>query len=89
MVLEANAAGIPAVTLRRLDNAAQALIREGVNGFLADGSEDDLAAKIAFALSRKETLRPLEGLEAYDWEIVARRLERLWLSKEQPSASGK
>ncbi|MDJ0450429.1 glycosyltransferase family 4 protein [Methylocystis sp. JR02] len=89
VALEANAAGIPVVTLRHPDNAAQALIREGVNGFLADESEDDLAAKIGLALSRKEALRPLEGLEAYDWEIVARRLERLWLPKEQPSASGK
>ena len=33
VVLEANAAGVPVVTLRHKDNAAQELIREGVNGF--------------------------------------------------------
>ncbi|CAN2536610.1 D-inositol-3-phosphate+glycosyltransferase [Methylocapsa aurea] len=76
VVLEAHAAGLPVVTLRHEDNAAQELIREGVNGFLAMPEPDDLARKIEHALQTREQLRPLADIERYDWDFVARRLDR-------------
>ena len=47
MVVEACAAGTPAVVVADPDNAATELIEEGVNGFVApSASAEDLAAAI-------------------------------------------
>jgi len=89
VVLEANAAGLPVVTLRHADNAAQELIREGVNGFLAAPDARDLAEKIQHVLDHHDALRPMADIEHFDWDNVALRLERfLWRTPASVESKG-
>jgi len=76
VVLEANAAGLPVVTLRHPDNAARELIREGVNGYLAEPNANDLADKLVKTLNARADLQPMADIGAYDWSNVVRRLDR-------------
>ncbi len=75
VVLEANAAGIPVITVRQDNNAAQALIKPGVNGLIAEFDANDLAAKIVEALETRGQMRVWEGLAQYDWRVAAQRVE--------------
>jgi glycosyltransferase involved in cell wall biosynthesis len=78
VVLEANACGIPVVTVRHPDNAAQDLIREGENGFLTELNPTELAKTIIRCLDDGLSLCPRETAERYfgdnDWAAVADRI---------------
>ncbi len=52
VVLEANACGLPVITVRRPDNAAQNLVVEGKNGFIAELDDADLARTILLVLAQ-------------------------------------
>jgi glycosyltransferase involved in cell wall biosynthesis len=75
VALEARAAGIPVVTVRCPDNAAQDLVAPGVNGEIAELNAASLAAAIRDMLNRREAMRPGFGLEQYDWRIAAEKVE--------------
>ncbi|MDO8741963.1 MAG: glycosyltransferase [bacterium] len=80
VVVEANAAGLPVVTTRYKDNAAQDLIEEGVNGFLAEPTADAFAEKINKILHLRSQMHPQNGIEKYDWHVVVQNLERVYMS---------
>ncbi|MDE1924561.1 MAG: glycosyltransferase [Patescibacteria group bacterium] len=75
VAIEAFAAGLPVITTSHPDNAAQDLIIEGVNGFLAEPNEHSIAQKILQIKSGKYILTPNLALEQYDWGSVAKNLE--------------
>ena len=82
VVVEANAAGVPVVTLDHPDNAARDLIRPGVNGFLACDDPEDFALKMDEILRTRAHMRPREGVERFDWDAVARQCDALfWETK--------
>jgi glycosyltransferase involved in cell wall biosynthesis len=78
VVIEANACGLPVITVRHPDNAARHLIIEGENGLLCDLDPADLAKGIQEVLSRRPSMRPRQTLESVrasrDWDQVARRV---------------
>ena len=78
VVVEANAAGIPVVTTRHKDNAAQDLIEDGVNGFLADPNIEAFAEKINEILHSRDKMKPKDDVEKHDWEVVVRDLEKVF-----------
>jgi len=77
VVLEANAAGIPVITTTHENNAAKDLVRDKVNGYLAAPTAADLKDKIECALDSLARMTPSEGVAQYDWNLVARRLEKI------------
>lgn len=69
-VLEANACGLPVITVRHPDNAAQELIVEGRNGLVVEPTVSALADAVVTALSRdfSELRAHLDDLRVrYDW----------------------
>jgi len=83
VVLEANACGIPAVTVNHPQNAARDLIIEGQNGFTCDLSAADMAEKTLKALGSNEGWeeRCKELARAYDWDIIADSAELAYQSR--------
>lgn len=80
VVLEANACGIPVVTVSHPQNAAQYLIKDGCNGLICDLSSSDMAQKIRQALSVGDwDRRCREFAAAYDWEMIADAAEKAYL----------
>jgi len=80
VVVEANACGIPVITTTHPQNAAQDLIVEGENGYLAEPTPAALAAQIEKILSQKTVLQPQYTLESrfkrYRWNEAAEDVER-------------
>ncbi|HEX8762643.1 MAG TPA: glycosyltransferase [Candidatus Saccharimonadales bacterium] len=81
VVIEANACGIPVVTTTHSLNAAQDLIAEGQNGYLAKPNDADLAKKIGKVLDTHSSFRPKQTLEEkfskYRWHHAAKAVERV------------
>jgi glycosyltransferase involved in cell wall biosynthesis len=77
VVLEANACGLPVVTVSHPENAAQRLILEGENGFVTSLDADGLAQATLRCLEPPEGMDPLtvvqERFADNDWSAVARR----------------
>jgi glycosyltransferase involved in cell wall biosynthesis len=80
VVVEANAAGIPVITTNHTDNAAKDLIVEGVNGLLTYPAVEDIAKNIIQLLRSHEQMRPQENIEKYDWSIIVKKLEKIYLN---------
>jgi glycosyltransferase involved in cell wall biosynthesis len=82
VVVEANACGIPAVTVRHPYSAASDLVVEGENGFSCDLSAADLSAKILAAVdhgcSWVDSCR--RTAQKYDWEIIVDSIEKAYLA---------
>ncbi len=79
VVLEANACGIPVVTVNHPQNAAQDLIQEGRNGYTCGLSPADMADKIQQALARSDWEEGCrEFAAAYGWDRVADLVEKAY-----------
>ena len=77
VVVEANAIGIPAVVVEDPMNAACDLVEEGVNGFIANPTTDNLSKKIKLALDKGQSMREecLSHAQPYDWDHLTLILE--------------
>ncbi len=77
VVLEANACGLPVITVRHPDNAARHLVFEGKNGFIAELDDADLALTILLVLAQSPTTTmdprgaALEAGLLSNWDSVA------------------
>jgi glycosyltransferase involved in cell wall biosynthesis len=80
VVIEANACGIPAVTVSYHQNAAQDLVKDGYNGFVSRLSEEDLAGKISAALDEGNDWaeRCRRFAHGFDWNIIADAVEQFY-----------
>lgn len=80
VALEANACGLPVVTVRHPRNAICDLIVEGENGFICELSEHDIAQKVLVAIDTYESLvdKCLKYAESYDWSKISSMLESLY-----------
>jgi len=77
VVVEANACGLPVVTVSHRRNAAADLIVDNENGFLCKLSEEDMAQKITIALERKQDMTKdcQEHSRKYDWDRITNMAE--------------
>lgn len=79
VALEANACGVPVITIRHPENATTALITEGVNGLVCEGSADAIARSIHTLLTHavdKQAL--LAGVRRYDWDAITTQVEEIY-----------
>ena len=80
VALEANACGLPVVTVNHKRNAACDFIINNENGFISELSEDDVAEKIFMGLDKKEDMerRCIESARRYDWSEVVDLIETFY-----------
>jgi glycosyltransferase involved in cell wall biosynthesis len=78
VALEANACGVPVVTVDHPDNAARHLITDGRNGYVTRLDPASLSAGIVRALDDRAHLRPAEFVSEHfaehDWSEIATRV---------------
>lgn len=75
VVLEANACGIPVVTVKHERNAACDLITDGVNGFTCPILTGKISEKILEAMWRNMRHGCIENASRYDWNNIIRLYE--------------
>lgn len=79
-VLEANAAGVPAVVIDHHENAAKDLIEKN-NGIKVAFGEDDVASAIEKLLEKKIDPQKVKSVAAkYSWDRIVKRLEEVYAS---------
>jgi len=83
VVLEANACGLPIITVEHKMNFATEIVKNGINGYVVKLSEDEIAKWITYLL-RNEDIRARLARNAmnfaknYDWDIIVNKIERLY-----------
>ena len=82
VVIEANACGIPVITIDHQNNAARDLIEEGKNGFVCQLDENEIAKKIMRILensSGRKMKKVCMGLaKKYDWDKIVDEIEEVY-----------
>ncbi|MDD5622429.1 MAG: glycosyltransferase family 4 protein [Actinomycetota bacterium] len=83
VVIEANACGIPVITIKHKGNAAGDLIEEGKNGFICYLKEEEIADRIIRILKndsgRKMKKNCLDFAIKYDWSKIVDEIENVYL----------
>lgn len=77
-VLEALAAGTPAVTIDHPDNAATALVSDGETGYVVDAEPGAVATALDDARTEIDPRDCREAASDYDWDRIADRAETLY-----------
>ena len=82
VVIEANACGIPVITIDHKDNAARDLIEEGKNGFVCQLNEEEIAKRIMRILEnssgRKMKKVCMDLAKKYDWDKIVDKVEEVY-----------
>jgi len=82
-VIEANACGLPVITVAAKHNAASDLVVEGQNGFICDPTEEAIAERLELLLEDAHLRaamsdRSLERARGFDWDLIAVEVEDLY-----------
>jgi glycosyltransferase involved in cell wall biosynthesis len=82
VVIEANACGIPVITINHKDNAARDLIEEGKNGFVCQLNEEEIAKRIIRILINSSGLNMkkvcMDLAKKYDWDNIVDKIEEVY-----------
>jgi glycosyltransferase involved in cell wall biosynthesis len=82
VVIEANACGIPVITVDHKDNAARDLTEEGKNGFVCQLNEKEIAKRIMRILENNSGRKMKEGCmdlaKKYDWGKIVDEIEGVY-----------
>ncbi len=78
VALEANACGLPVITVKHEMNATKDLIRIGKNGFICDLNEAEIAKCVISALNFDMDSYCMEFAKNYDWNSITRKCEKLY-----------
>ena len=70
VALEANACGLPVITINHERNAVKELIKDGTNGFLCGLTEEEISEKIILALSEGMGKKCIDTSKRYDWSAI-------------------
>jgi len=78
--LEANACGIPVVTVNHKDNASKDLIKKGKNGFVCKLDEKALAETIIKAIKTSSSMKEacIKEAKKYDWSKIMSKFEEVY-----------
>ena len=77
VVLEANACGLPVVVINHPMNASKDLVKDNINGFIAEFSVDSLSNKILEGINGKCRMEDscIDFARGYDWDEIVTILE--------------
>ena len=80
VALEANACGVPVVTVDHKMNATCDFIINGRNGFICELSDYDVAAKILIGLEKGKGMakKCIESAIGYDWDRISKLTESIY-----------
>ncbi|MHA1394981.1 MAG: glycosyltransferase, partial [Promethearchaeota archaeon] len=82
VVTEANACGIPVITVDHKGNAARDLIEEGKNGFVCQLNEEEIAKRIIRILINSSGLKMekvcMDLAKKYDWDKIVDEIEGIY-----------
>ena len=83
VALEANACGLPVVTVNHKMNAACDFITNNENGFICELSEEDVAEKILRGLDEGKDMerKCIESARRYDWDNITNLTGELYETK--------
>lgn len=72
VALEANACGLPVITVNHRKNAATGFIKNNINGYICELSAEDIAQKILLKLPDAVNMKKvcIESASHYDWSEV-------------------
>ncbi len=91
VVLEANACGLPVVTVLHPDNAARHLITNGENGYVTQLAPEPLAKAILRCIDGPSGLRVQEAVERrflhHDWSAVAEQVNQVLSGQASPTSA--
>ncbi|MBU1130210.1 glycosyltransferase family 4 protein [Patescibacteria group bacterium] len=83
VVIEANACGIPVITIDHETNASKDLIKNGKNGYVCRLNEKEMAEKIADILDKglggQTKQICVDSARKHDWEKIVREIEEVYL----------
>lgn len=80
VAIEANALGIPVITVNHKDNAIKDLIKKSQNGFIANLNEKDIAETIIKAIKQSKNMKQncISSAKEYDWSEIIDRVEEVY-----------
>lgn len=80
VVLEANASGVPVVTVNAPMNASKELIIQEKNGYISELNEKSFAEKILLAHENSRKMRKtcINMARKYDWDAIVKNLEKYY-----------
>ena len=79
IALEANACGLPVITLNHKNNAAKDLIQDNHNGYVVNLNSEDIYKAVKKVLEDKNSLNRLclnskENVKEYDWNKISKNI---------------
>lgn len=77
VVLEANACGVPVITVNSKNNASQYLIKNNINGYVTEIHEKYIAKEISKALQKKSWITK-EYVKKYDWDNIIKQFMEVY-----------
>ncbi len=78
VVIESFVCETPVITVNYKDNAAKDLIRNGINGILAELNEKSIADAIVSVIEPLKKMQPSNGIEEYDWSHIMHSIYRTY-----------
>jgi glycosyltransferase involved in cell wall biosynthesis len=89
IALEANACGLPVVTVRHRRNAVTELVKKGC-GLLCELNAKDLAEKITIAIEKRKRIKRMciERAKQYDWNRIVKLIVDVYEGKCYPPDKG-
>ena len=78
-VLEANACGLPVITVNHKDNTAKDLIEEGKNGYICQLDEKDITNKITEIIKGQNSKEKIKQYSLkFNWDKIVNKIEEVY-----------
>ncbi len=78
VIIEANASGLPVITINHDDNASKDLVVNGENGYSIKLNPKIIAEKVILLQNKKINTNYKEYSIKYDWEIITKDIENTY-----------
>ena len=79
-IIEANACGIPVITINHKDNASKDLIQNNKNGYVCELDEKNISQNIVKAIKQNKNMKDdcMLASKKYDWNNIIEKFEEVY-----------